>query len=251
MRPRLRHKGLRLNGSRSGVRGLSRRRSGGTLRGVMQRSLARLLIPLLQALRRRWRLLLGLALAGGWVAFAFWLSDIQGRMDLPRAYSVRMTCEDDPEAPLWRGGCERIEGDIAKTGRPSFSDLYTAFVLVHHAPSPREATAARFAGAPPEPGFDIHTALAGQRYGLALVVPEFEGVASRVHAEAVKAAIDERDRALLVIGRAGLGHDALLAGGLANLAHPAAMIGGARQSVGILMGTAKESDIATGLSERR
>jgi hypothetical protein len=217
----------------------------------MLQSLTRLANQSLQALRRWWLVVLGLALAGGWVAFAFWLSDIQGRMDLPRAYSVRMTCEDDPEAVLWRGGCERIEGDIAKDGRPSFADLYNAFVLVHHAPSPREANAAKFADTPPEPGFDLRTALAGQRYGLALVAPEFEGVASGAHAEAVKAAIDARDRALLVIGRAGLGHDALLAGGLANLAHPRAMIDGARQSIGILMGTAKESDIATGLSERR
>lgn len=195
--------------------------------------------------------MLALSLGGAWVGFAFWLSDIQGRMDLPRAYSVRMTCEDDPEAALWRGGCERIETDIAKTGRPSFLDLYDAFVLVHHAPGPREASAVRFADAPAESGFDVQTVLAGQRYGLALVAPEFEGVKSGAHADAVKAEIDARDRALLAIGRAGLGHDALLAGALANLVHPGVMLEGVRQYVGILMGTVKESDIATGLSERR
>jgi hypothetical protein len=194
---------------------------------------------------------LALSLLGAWAAFAFWLSDIQGRMDLPRAYSVRMTCEDDPEAVLWRGGCERIAADIAKTGRPGFFDLYNAFVLVHHAPSPRDASATRFAEARPEPGFDVQASLAGQRYGLALVAPEFEGVKSGAHAEAVKTEIDARDRALLVIGRAGLGVDALVAGALANLVHPSVMLNGARQAVAILMGTAKESDIATGLSERR
>jgi hypothetical protein len=217
----------------------------------MLQNLARSTTQTLDAVRRRWPLVLAFVLVGGWIAFAFWLSDIQGRMDLPRAYSVRMTCEDDPEATLWRGGCDRIEADIAKTGRPSFLDLYNAFVLVHHAPGPREASAPRFAAAPAESGFDLQAILAGQRYGLALVTPEFEGVKSRAHAEAVKDEIDLRDRALLVIGRAGLGHDALIAGALANLAHPGAMIEGARQSIGILLGTTKESDIATGLSERR
>jgi hypothetical protein len=217
----------------------------------MLQSLAQSATQSLHALRRRWPIVLVLALAAGWVGFAFWLSDIQGRMDLPRAYSVRMTCEDDPEAALWRGGCERIEADIAKTERPSFRELYDAFVLVHHAPGPGAASAPGFAEAPAEPGFDVQSALAGQRYGLALVMPEFEGAKSRAHAEAIKAEIDRRDRALLVIGRAGLGHDALLAGALANLVHPDAMIEGAMQYVAILMGTAKESDIATGLSERR
>ena len=196
-------------------------------------------------------LVLGLTLAGAWIAFAFWLSDIQGRMDLPRAYSVRMTCEDDPEALLWRGGCERIEDDIAKTERPAFLDLYNAFVLVHHAPSPREASAPRFADTPADAGFDLKAVLAGQRYGLALVTPEFEGVRSVAHAEAVKTEIDARDRALLAIGRAGLGHDALFAGALANLVHPQAMIDGGLQAIGILRGTVKQSDLATGPAERR
>lgn len=202
-------------------------------------------------LRRRWLLVLVTLVAGGWVLFAFWLSDVQGRMDLPIAYSIRMTCEDDPEAGLWRGGCERVASDIAQVGRPGLVDLYGAFVEVHHKPGPRQATAARFADVPHEPGFDLAQALAGQRYGLALVTPEFEGVKSRAHAEAVKEAIDVRDRALLAIGRAGLGIDALIAGAAANLAHPGVMVEGAQQYVGILLGTAKTSDIATGLSERR
>lgn len=202
-------------------------------------------------LRRRWPLVLVLLLLGGWVWFAVWLSDVQGRMDLPRAYSVRMTCEDDPEAELWRGGCERIQADIAKTGRPGFLDLYNAFVHVHHAPPPGAAAEARFAGVPGEPDFDLAAALAGQRYGLAMVASEFDGVASRTHAEAVMAEIDKRDRALLVIGRAGLGFDALIAGALANLVHPEAMVDGALQYAAVLTGTAKQSDIATGLSEKR
>jgi hypothetical protein len=206
---------------------------------------------MLQTLRRRWPLVLALALVGGWVAFAFWLSDIQGRMDLPRAYSVRMTCEDDPEASLWRGGCERVAADIAKTGRPSFGDLYAAFVQVHHVPPPGAAAARSFAETPADPAFDVQSMLAGQRYGLALVTPEFEGVKNRAHAEAVMDEIDKRDRALLAIGRAGLSQEALLAGAAANLVNPGVMLDGARQYAAILLGTAKESDLATGLSGKR
>ncbi|MCC7251093.1 hypothetical protein [Hyphomicrobium sp.] len=227
--------------------------AGGILRRVMVSlsQLAQSATETVHALIRRWPLVLALLLAGGWIWFAVSLSDVQGRMDLPWAYSIRMTCEDDPEAALWHGGCERIEVDIAKTGRPGFLDLYNAFVTVHHAPGPREASAARFADAQADPAFDVRATLAGQRYGLASVLPEFEGVRTRAHAEAVKDAIDVRDRALLVIGRAGLGVDALIAGALANLVHPGAMVDGARQYAAILMGTAKKSDFATGVSERR
>jgi hypothetical protein len=63
--------------------------------------------------------------------------------------------------------------------------------------------------------------------------------------------IDKRDRALLAIGRAGLSQEALLAGAVANLVNPGVMIDGARQYAAILLGTAKESDLATGLSGAR
>lgn len=205
----------------------------------------------MHALRRRWPLLLGFALVGSWIGFAIILSDEQGRMDLPLAYSIRMTCEDDIEASLWRGGCERIAADIAQTGRPSFADLYNAFATVHHAPGPREASVARFVDVALDAGFDVAAMLSGQRYGLASIMPEFEGVKNRAHAEVVIDEIDARDRALLAIGRAGLGYDALIAGALANLVHPRAMVDGAAQYIAILMGTAKRSDIATGLSPRR
>lgn len=206
----------------------------------------------LQSLRQRWPLALGVVLLGACAAFAIVLSDEQGRMDLPLAYSVRMTCEDDIEAELWRGGCERIAPDIAQTGHPSFAELYSAFVRVHHAPSPREASAARFTGEAVDPAFDVKAMLAGHRYNLATVVPEFDGVRSRTHAEAVMEAIDERDRALLTIGRAGLGYDALIAGALANLVHPGTLVEGATQYVAILMGTAKRSDFtATGAPAMR
>lgn len=214
--------------------------------------LTRHVIETLEFLRRHWLAVVLLALAGSVVAFAVQLSDEQGRMDLPLAYSIRMTCEDDIEASLWRGGCNRIAPDIAKTGRPSFGELYQAFVTVHHAPSPREANAPRFSGEAPEANFDLKSIVAGQRYSLASVMPEFEGVRSRVHAEAVMEGIDQRDRALLTIGRAGLGHDALFAGALANLAHPGALVSGASQYAAILMGTAKRSDFtATGMSGQR
>jgi hypothetical protein len=218
----------------------------------MLANLSRSVSETLTNLRQRWPLALGVVLLAVMVAFAIQLSDDQGRMDLPLAYSVRMTCEDDVEAGLWRGGCERIASDIAKTGPPSFGELYHAFVAVHHAPSPREATAPRFAGEAPEGSFDLKAMVEGQRYSLASVMPEFEGVRSRVHAEAVMAGIDERDRALLTIGRAGLGYDALIAGALANLTHPAALADGAVQYVAILIGTAKRSDFtATGAAANR
>src|SRR5688572_7006946 len=85
---------------------------------------------------RHWPWLIVAAVVGGWVYFAIALSDAQGRMDLPLAYAVRMTCEDDPEAALWRGGCERISKDIATTERPGFGEIYRAFVAVHHSPGP-------------------------------------------------------------------------------------------------------------------
>jgi len=204
----------------------------------------------LDLVRRRWPLLLVLAAVAGWVGFAVMLSDEQGRFSLPRAFSVQMTCEDDPEAALWNGGCERIAADIAKTGRPGFADLYAAFVLVHHDPGPRAAGEARLSGVAADPGFDVRALLKGQRYGLALVAPEFEGVRSKPLADAIMDEIDRRDRALLVIGRAGLGYDALIAGALANLAHPGVMIAGIGQYIAILAGTAKRSDLAGGASAR-
>ncbi|WP_333793487.1 hypothetical protein [Hyphomicrobium sp.] len=205
----------------------------------------------LAVLKRHWLTLLAALVIGGWIWFAFWLSDVQGRMDLPRAYSVRMTCEDDPEADLWRGGCERIRADIDTSGRPGFFDLYRAFVRVHHAPGPRAAAAARFAETKIEADFDVTPLLTGQRYGLAAVTPEFDGVKNTAHAEAVKDEIDARDRALLVIGRAGLGMDALVAGALANLVHPGAMVEGAAQYAAVLAGQAKTSDLATGMTKSR
>jgi hypothetical protein len=232
-------------------RGLSWPRGGGIFSPAMLTYLRRSLIETRDTVRRRWPLFLVSALVAGWIAFAIMLSDEQGRFALPRAYSVKMTCEDDPEAVLWHGGCDRVAADIAKTGGPGFLELYKAFVDVHHVATPRDAAAARVAGEAADPSFELRAMLAGQRYGLALVAPEFEGVKSRKHAEAVMDEIDKRDRALLIIGRAGLGYDALIAGTLANLAHPGAMIAGATQYIAILMGTAKRSDLATGTPVRR
>ena len=202
-----------------------------------------------RTIRRFWPLLLVLALAGAWIWFAFVLSDAQGRLDLPRGYSIRMTCEDDPEADLWRGGCERLESDIAARGKPSFFELVQAFVVVHHGPTPREAAAS--AATQAEPGFDLDQALAGQRYGLAIERHEFEGVQSMAHADAVKVAIDDRDRALLAIERAGLSMPPLIAGAAANLVNPQTMWRSAAIYIDVLRGRAKHSDLVTGGSGRR
>jgi hypothetical protein len=173
---------------------------------------------LANSIGRRWRWLLGIGLAATGLYVAVMASDRQGRADLPSGYAVRMTCETDPESHLWSGGCDRVAADIARTDKPSFAELYRAFVTAHHAAIPSPATRRRFAGAACEPGFDIGATLKGSRFVLS---PEsFAGVCGMAHARAVMDEIDTRDRALLTIEREGLSHAALVAGTLANLTEP-------------------------------
>jgi hypothetical protein len=180
------------------------------------------LMSLVSVLKRRWRFLAGICLAGAALAVATTLSDTQGRLDLPYGYAVRMTCEDDPESHLWSGGCDRIAADIARTDKPSFAELYRAFVTVHHTPIPSAATARRFADIPCDAGFDVDAALKGTRFVLS---PEtFAGVCTPAHAAAIMDEIDDRDRALLTIERAGLSWSALAAGALANLTEPLVLL---------------------------
>jgi len=171
-------------------------------------------------LRHNWRLLAGAAAAIAAVAVAIEISDRQGRFDLPSGYAVRMTCETDPEAALWSGGCERIAKDIARKDQPSFLALYQAFVTAHHREIPSPATRRRFAGAPCETGFDVETALKGTRYVFIPLRVHFMEACTRAEVEAIQRELDERDRALLTIERAGLSQQALLAGALANLTEP-------------------------------
>lgn len=176
-------------------------------------------------LRRRWRVLTALYLAGVGLYVAISLSDSQGRFDLPRGYAVRMTCEDDPEARLWSGGCDRVAADIARTGTPSLGQLYRAFVRAHHSAIPSPETTRRFLHEPCDPVFDIRATLKGTRYVLS---PDlFAGVCSLAHAQAVMEEIDARDRAYLVIERAGLSYQALAAGTLANLMEPLVLLAAA------------------------
>jgi hypothetical protein len=173
----------------------------------------------------RWRLLVGLIALGTTVYVALTISDAQGRADLPRGYAVRMTCEDDPESHLWSGECGRVAAAIARTDRPSFIELYRAFVAAHHTLIPSPALRRRFASLPCEPGFDVGKALQGTRF---ILEPErFERVCLPAYAEAIKDEIDEKDRALLTIERGGLSYEALLAGTLANLTEPLVILGGA------------------------
>jgi hypothetical protein len=151
------------------------------------------------------------------------LSDQQGRLDLPRGYAVRMTCEDDPESKLWNGGCDRVAADIARTGIPSFAELYRAFVSAHHSAIPSPATQRRFARNSCDPVFDLKTTLKGTRYVLS--PDEFVGVCGLAHAQAIMNELDERDRAYLVIERAGLSYPALAAGTLANFSEPLVLLG--------------------------
>jgi hypothetical protein len=177
--------------------------------------------------RRNWRLLVGAAIAGATVYWAIELSDYQGRYDIPSAYAVKMTCEPDPESVLWSGGCDRVAADIARTDKPSFFALYRAFVTVHHRQIPSPQTSRRFADVPCDPTFDRDATLKGTRFILEPVRVRFTDACTLEHAQAIMAEIDKRDRALLVIGREGLSHEALLAGALANLTEPLVIFGGA------------------------
>jgi hypothetical protein len=181
---------------------------------------------LLQEVRDHWRLLVGAVLAFCAVAVAIELSDRQGRHDLPAGYAVRMTCEQDPESALWNGGCDRVAADIARTDKPSFLELYRAFVTVHHRHIPSPALQREIQGEACEAGFDLDAALKGTRYVFIPLRPHFAGVCTPAHARAVMDELDARDRALLAIEREGLSHEALIAGALANLTEPLAILAG-------------------------
>jgi len=177
------------------------------------------LMSMVSVLKRRWRLLAGICLAGAGLYVATTLSDTQGRFDIPYGYAVRMTCEDDPESHLWS---DRIATDIARTGKPSLAELYRAFVTVHHTPIPSAATVRRFADVPCDAGFDRDATLKGTRFVLS---PEkFAGVCTYAQAAMIMNEIDARDRALLTIERAGLSWSALAAGALANLTEPLVLL---------------------------
>ncbi|MGI9403005.1 MAG: hypothetical protein ACR2OF_00660 [Hyphomicrobium sp.] len=173
-------------------------------------------------IRRHWRTIAGACLAGAGLYIAMEISDKQGRADLSYGYAVRMTCEDDPESHLWSGGCDRIAADIARTDRPSFGDLYQAFVIVHHSPIPSAATARQFANVACEPDFNLDETLKGKRY--ILVTEKFTDVCSLAHAQAIMDQIDTRARALMTIERGNLTYSALAAGTLANLTNPLAIV---------------------------
>ena len=177
--------------------------------------------------RRHWRFLVGAGLALAAVAVAIEWSDAQGRFDIPAGYAVRMTCEADPESVLWSGGCDRVAADIARTDKPNFIELYRAFVTAHHRHIPSPATRRRFAQTPCDPAFDRDAALKGTRFVLEPVRVRFTEACTAAHVEAIKAEIDERDRALMTIEREGLSHEALIAGALANLTEPIVIFAGA------------------------
>ena len=181
---------------------------------------------LVEEVRKNWRLLVGAVLAFAAVAVAIELSDRQGRHDLPAGYAVRMTCEQDPESALWSGGCDRVAADIARTDKPSFIELYRAFVTVHHRHIPSRALQWDIRAAACDAGFDLDTALKGTRYVFVPLRPHFAGVCTAAHARAVTDELDARDRALLAIEREGLSQEALIAGALANLTEPLAILAG-------------------------
>ncbi len=172
------------------------------------------------AIRRNWRMLVATALVAVAVGTAVEVSDRQGRFDLSYGYSVRMTCEADPEAHLWSGGCDRIDADLARTDKPSLIELYQDFITVHHRQIPSPETTRRFVHLPCEQGFDRDAALKGTRYVLETVRVFFDGVCRSDHAEAIMSEVDVRDRARLSIEREGLSHAALYAGAAANLSEP-------------------------------
>jgi hypothetical protein len=183
-------------------------------------------------LKRWWRPVLALAIAGCALYYAVDLSDWQGRGDLPSGYAVRMTCEKDPESYLWSGGCDRIATDIALKGKPTFLQLYEAFVITHHSAIPSPGLVRRYARHC-EPGFDVRKLIKGTRF---ILSPEaFEHVCSGAFAHAVMNQIDDRDRALLAIEREGLTWQALVAGTLANLSEPLVILGAAFVVLALLL----------------
>ncbi|MEI9902531.1 MAG: hypothetical protein WDN31_23315 [Hyphomicrobium sp.] len=171
-------------------------------------------------MRQNWRLLVAAGLAAFAVSKVIDISDRQGRFDIPSGYAVRMTCEPDPESALWSGGCDRIAADIARRDKPSFIELYRAFITAHHAHIPSPATQRRFAGMACDPQFDVDTLLKGTRFVFIPLRAHFAGVCAAAHARAIMEEIDARDRALLAIEREGLSQEALFAGALANLTEP-------------------------------
>lgn len=177
--------------------------------------------------RRNWRWLAGAAIAAAAVTWAIELSDNQGRFDIPSGYAVRMTCEADPESALWSGGCDRVAADIARTDKPSFGELYRAFMTAHHRQIPSPQTRRRFSGVACDPAFDREAALKGTRFVLEPVRVRFAEACTLAHVEAIMGEIDARDRALLAIEREGLSHEALFAGALANLSEPLVIFAGA------------------------
>jgi hypothetical protein len=193
---------------------------------VKQRALA-LASRLAAAASRNWRWLVAAAVAVAAVNWAIELSDFQGRFDIPSGYAVRMTCEPDPESALWSGGCDRVAADIARTDKPSFFELYRAFVIVHHRQIPSPGTRRRFADAVCDPAFDREATLKGTRFILEPVRVRFTEACTPAHVQAIMAEIDARDRALLAIEREGLSHEALFAGALANLTEPLVIFAGA------------------------
>jgi hypothetical protein len=124
---------------------------------------------------------------------------------------------------LWNGDCDRVAPDIARKDIPSLGELYLAFVSAHHRAIPSPATQRRFANKPCDPVFDLKVTLKGTRYVLS--PDEFKGVCGLAHAQAIMHEFDQRDRAYLVIERAGLSYPALAAGTLANLTEPLVLLG--------------------------
>ena len=182
-----------------------------------------LIFPIESFIRRRWRMLALVFAAAVAMYWAVTLSDAEGRADLPRGYAVRMTCEKDPESYLWSGGCDRIAADIARHDKPSFGELYLAFVDAHHSAIPSPQATRAFAEQPCDEGFAAAKAIKGTRY---ILTPEaFAGVCKEAYAKAIMNEIDTRDRALLTIERAGLSWSALVAGALANLTEPLVIFG--------------------------
>ena len=70
-----------------------------------------------------WRVLSALSVVAAGLLTAVIIADEQGRDDIRYGLPLRVSCEEDIESDLWRGGCERIALTNVVTDRSKFDEI--------------------------------------------------------------------------------------------------------------------------------